>query len=321
MSLGGGAARRRWFGSAAIAFLALTVTLVGAPAMAVTLPPAGTPTAIAQAVAKSTSIQRLTSTVARKVFNAPNDNPAVDYPKTKNGCLTLTACVFGDKVSSKVIVVLGDSHAQMWIPTLNRIGVTKQMRVIILFMARCPAATLDVWLTAYNKAYTACSSTRSGWITAIDSLHPVTVLLTDHTNGVTSAASMGTQQFTAPQWQAGMQTTITDLQPSNAKIAIIGDTNTFNLSPPQCLAAYPHKVQTCSVPNPNPLRPSLASAEQAAAKAAAVLYVNPTKWLCTSTTCAPVIGSFIVYYDTFHLTCSYAAYLSGVMQTALKRVL
>ena len=34
-----------------------------------------------------------------------------------------------------------------------------------------------------------------------------------------------------------------------------------------------------------------------------------------------MIGSFIVYYDTFHLTCSYAAYLSGVMQTALKRVL
>jgi len=297
-----------------------TVLLASTASAAPRLPSPGTSAQIAKLVAASVNIQTLTPTVSVKVAKAYNDNPAIDYPQTRNFCTALSACVFGDKKSSKKLVIMGDSHAQMWIPALNRIGIARKLKVIVLYMARCPAATLDVWLATFDSSYTACSRQRTAWLAEINQLHPVTVLLADYTVGVYSAASNGSQLFTSAEWQAGMETTITDLAPSNAKLAVLGDSVTFNIAPPLCLADYPN-VQMCDTPNPNPAKPGQQAAERAAASAANVLYVDPTKWLCTSTACSPVVGNFIVYYDAFHLSCTYAAFLSGVLQAALNKVL
>jgi hypothetical protein len=309
----------------------LRVALVGIPLLAVvigtaaaaapTLPTPGTASQNAKLVAASPAIATVSPTVANELPNVANDNAAVDYPKTRNGCLTLRSCDFGDTKSAKKLVIMGDSHAQMWIPALNRIGNKEKLKVIVLYLARCPAASLDVWLTIYNKDYTACSAQRTAWIASIVKLHPVTVLLADHTNDVYTGASGGAQPFTSAQWQAGMQTTITDLLPSKAKIAVLGDSVTFDRSPNLCLADSPTQVQTCAAANPNPDRPGQQAAEEAAAKADKALYVDPTKWICTTTTCSPIVGNFVVYYDAYHFSCTYAAYLSGVLQTALKRVL
>ena len=70
-----------------------------------------------------------------------------------------------------------------------------------------------------------------------------------------------------------------------------------------------------------PDRPGQQAAESAAAKAEKALYVDPTKWICTPTICSPIVGNFVVYFDAYHFTATYAAYLSGVLQTALKKVL
>jgi hypothetical protein len=316
-----------WFGttrrSRALMVLcaaAVTVLLGSAASAAPRLPSPGTSSQIAKLVTASVNIQSLTPSVSMKVPKAYNDNPAIDYPQTKNFCMALTSCVFGDKKSSKKLVIMGDSHAQMWIPALSRIGNSLKLKVIVLYMARCPAATLDVWIASFDSSYTACSRQRTAWIAEINQLHPVTVLLADYTVGVYSAASSGSQLFTTAEWQAGMETTITDLAPSSAKLAVLGDSVTFNIAPPLCLADYPN-VQMCDTPNPNPNKPGQQAAERAAASAEKVLYVDPTKWLCTSSECSPVVGSFIVYFDAFHISCTYDAYLSGVLQAALKKVL
>jgi hypothetical protein len=228
--------------------------------------------------------------------------------------------VFGDRTARHVLVMMGDSHAQMWIPALNRIGIAHRLKVIVLFLARCPAATLDVWLSTYNTDYSQCNSQRSAWIRQITRLRPVTVLVTDHTAGVVSAASSGAQPFTSAQWQQGTETTLLGLRRSTAKLAIIGDPVTFDTPPPTCLAANPRTVQQCSVPYPNPGQPGQQVAERAAAGAEAVLYVDPSSWLCT-TTCSQIVGNYVVDYDSSHLTCTYAAYLSGVLQASIKTVL
>ena len=175
-----------------VAFVAiplLAVVIGTAAAAAPTLPAPGSASQIAKLVAASPTIATVSPTVASELPNVANDNAAVDYPKTRNGCLALGSCVFGDTKSKKKLVIMGDSHAQMWIPALNRIGNKMKLKVIVLYLARCPAATLDVWLTTFNKDYTGCTTQRMAWIASIDKLHPVTVLLADHTNGVYTGAS------------------------------------------------------------------------------------------------------------------------------------
>lgn len=309
--------RRRHLAALAGWVAALSLCAAVAAGAAIKLPSAGSAKQVAALVKASSQITALSSKVAAQVAGSANDNMAVLDPTTKDGCPKLTSCVFGDTTSKKTFVVMGDSHAQMWMPAFNRIGKAKKLKVILLFLASCPAASVSVWTPAYG-AYPACTAARSTWISDLDELQPLTIVLTDRTSGIFNAATDGS--FTPSEWQAGMETTLRDLAPSHAHLVILGDIVAMDAAPAQCLAAYPTHVQTCSVPNPNPMHPGLQAAEMAAATAEHALYVNPIKWLCT-TTCSEVIGSYIAYYDAYHLSCEYAAYLSGVLQSALKKVL
>jgi len=302
--------------------VAAVALAAGIPAMAgaAKLPAPGTASQVAHLVSTSHSITSLSTTVAHELTGAASDSPAVLYPKTKSGCTTLTQCVYGTVHATRTVVVMGDSHAQMWLPALNRIGISHHDKVVLLFLPACPAARLDVWLSYTHSIYPQCSASRASWISQIDKLHPYAVVLSDRTYDVYSAASGGTQEFTDGQWQAGMSATLAALASSRAKLAVLGDIVGFSVDPPSCLAANPTSVQRCAASDPNTARPGHAAAERAAAKSAHAVYVDPTRWLCTST-CSSVIGSFIAYYDSDHVSSSYAAFLSTVLGAALKPVL
>jgi len=306
---------------AASLLVAGSLVLVSAVASAVvSLPAPGTAAQVSRLVGASHAITSLNTALKQRLLTALADNAGRGYPITKNGCATLTKCVFGDTKASKTVVLFGDSHAQMWIPAMNRIGVSHKLKVALLFLPSCPAASLDVWLRYTNTAFGQCTAARKNWIAAVDKLHPVLVVLADRTTSTYTLASQGTQLFTDAQWKSGLETTITGLAASKAKIAILGDTTAFNSVVPVCLAAYPTQVQMCAVPDPNPAVPGHQGAERAAAIADGASYIDTSKWLCTST-CSPVIGNYIVYTDQTHITMTYAGYLSGVLSAALKALL
>jgi hypothetical protein len=119
-----------------------------------------------------------------------------------------------------------------------------------------------------------------------------------------------------------MATTLSTLQKSGARLVVVGDNTLMDVSSPQCLAAYPTRVQRCANPSPNPraVDQSHQAAERAAATADGAGFINPVPWLCT-TTCSPVIGTMVTYWDSYHLSNTYTAYLSKVMGAALSSAL
>jgi hypothetical protein len=155
-------------------------------------------------------------------------------------------------------------------------------------------------------------------IAQIRKLAPAVVLIADRTSDIPGANNVLT---TNAAWKTGEETTISSLKAKATKLAVIGDITALTDVPPECLAAYPRAVQRCSAPNPNPKTHQHFAAETAAATYEAVPYLNPQSWLCTSTTCSAVVGSMVAYYDQFHVTATYAEYLSGVWGSALKSLL
>jgi hypothetical protein len=161
-----------------------------------------------------------------------------------------------------------------------------------------------------------CASVIANDIKVINGIGPAAIIMSDRTSytGVTHA-----------QWQAGLTETIDDLRPSGAKVAMIGDIQVFNPGMVsnllECLAVHPTAVQDCAVSNPNGAAPGQEQAEERATSLAHDLYINPTPWLCTRQACSPVIGDNIVYWDAAHVSVKYAAYLSGVMGSALSKFL
>jgi hypothetical protein len=122
-------------------------------------------------------------------------------------------------------------------------------------------------------------------------------------------------------WQSAATALLEALKSSGAKVALIGDVQAFNLEPISCLAEHVTGVQDCSSANPDTAKPGHNSAEQAAAAAAGVTYVNPQPWLCTTSRCSPVVGSFFGYWDDTHVSIQYAKYLTNDLGAALKSTL
>ena len=46
-------------------------------------------------------------------------------------------------------------------------------------------------------------------------------------------------------------------------------------------------------------------------------YIDISQWLCTATTCPPLVGNLQVYRDDNHLTTAYTRWLAPVMAEQL----
>jgi hypothetical protein len=59
------------------------------------------------------------------------------------------------------------------------------------------------------------------------------------------------------------------------------------------------------------------SADRTVAAAAGVTFVDPTPWVCPSEPCPVVIGTYLVFRDSHHLTTPFATSLARRMLAAL----
>lgn len=324
-----GAATRRVLsalaGTVVLAGLVTGTASAARPAATFTPPTPGTASQIAALVAASSSVTALPSNPDPSLATEGIDSANQWYPITRADCTSATTnpCVFGDLKSKKVIAVLGDSHAQMWLSALAPAAQSLGYRLVLFWMAGCPAADLTVYnpipLTPYPAGpYYACNTFRTHAIASIKKLRPTLVLMSNRTSLIYATK---TAYFTDAQWQAGVKKTVGMLKSAKIKLAIIGDTPYMPQPMPSCLDAYPTSVQTCAAPNPNPAAHNHVAAEQKEAKTLRIGYVNTLPWLCTKTVCSAVIGNFLVYLDESHVDETYAAFLTNVMKAAIKPLL
>lgn len=306
----------------AVAALSLSVTAGAVSIPRATPPPPGTAAEIYSLVHAAPTITRLPANAYPTLTAEYSDSASREFPVTNHGCLSIGACVFGDTAATRTIVLLGDSHAQMWLSAVVPAAMVLKYRVELLFLGGCPAATVTVWnpqpLPPFPAGYyRGCDRFRSQAIHAIDRLHPVLVLLSNRTSMVESGNG---QYFSNAQWEHGLGSTILALRRPGTKVGVIGDIDYMSQPMPQCLAAYPSNVQQCASPNPNATSHGHQSAERVEATRLAVPFINTLRWVCTST-CSPVIGGFLPYLNSTHLDATYVTFLSNVMQTELQQVL
>jgi len=299
--------------TAVVLALFAAMLCAGTAGASVPLPKPGTPAQVAALVAASSRIQRLPANLLPSLSQVPADSASTYFPVTASGCTGVRQCVFGDTRAASTVVLLGDSHALMWLPSLAPVATAKHLRLVLMWKSACPAASILVWNAAIRAPYTACSSWRAAAIAAVRRLAPSIVLLADRTTGIYDAANVLT---TDAHWQAGEAATIAALATKRTRVAVIGDITPFSALLPECLAVYPHRVQTCSQRAPNPKIPGHFAAERAAALSRHAAYLDPAPLLCTSV-CSPVIGTMAAYFDSVHVTATYAAYLSGAWSSLL----
>lgn len=72
-----------------------------------------------------------------------------------------------------------------------------------------------------------------------------------------------------------------------------------------------------ATPASRALDPVTTAAEEATASSGGVNFIAPTRWICASDSCPLVVGRFLAYRDTHHLTRTYARALAPRLWRAL----
>jgi hypothetical protein len=230
--------------------------------------------------------------------------------------VSVSSCTYGDPTGKHTIVITGDSHSSMWIPSLDLIGKRLQWRVVALSKDSCGAPDITFWNYQAGTAYPECDAWHT-WVTGeINKIDPSIVILT----GEARPGMQGpTHPMTPLTWQTGMEETLNAITSPGTQKVVLGDIAYPSLNvqiPANCLAAHETNVQACSLPASKAVMTGFQTASASAAQSSGAAFIDVIPWLC-SATCTVLVGNMVVYSDASHMTATYAKYLSGALEASL----
>jgi SGNH domain (fused to AT3 domains) len=239
----------------------------------------------------------------------------VDFSKSESGH-EFGQCAAGDANGSKLMVIYGESRAPMWAAALEGVAAKNGYKLRTFYLNGCPALDLHFMSYETHAPNEECYQFHQSATAAIRNLHPDLVVTTSVSTQMLADGS----QPTAAQWQEGWASTFRELSQPGTKLAMLGDIPTWEKDDAHCLARNVAAVQECSVPISEGTPSGNLDAEQAAATASGALYVATLPWVCAER-CEPVIADMRVYGNRYHLSKSYAVYLTGAVGEALQPAL
>lgn len=236
-------------------------------------------------------------------------------------------CSFGNPRAKKTVVLVGASHAGMWMPAFKSMASTDFYQFKAFIYAGCPPLLVDFSSPPFDRdskyvTATQCATWNANVATAVNALHPDAVIFAGGSQSMTSDPGV------LNQWVVGMSAFINSFTVS--KKIIIGSTPVLNITTEmaKCVSQNPSNVATCnttynSTSNTDVTKLLLDRDVQVAAATGASL-VPVISLVCTPTTsatpigtCPAVINHNLVYVDDNHLTAVFVTYVTPVFRALI----
>jgi peptidoglycan/LPS O-acetylase OafA/YrhL len=212
-------------------------------------------------------------------------------------------CYWGKGKPSRVVALVGDSHAEHWRGALHRIAKAKNWELIEMFAGGCPA-TYARSVTFEQKARDGdtCPSWTTKATAKLRAMAPDDIITTAYVRqNVFDPASSGPGGFERV-WHEWLGFT---------RVTVLRDIpTTGNRNGPQCLAVNAGKPQACA----NPRRQVLIDDDMMRAARAMrhqVNLVDLSSYFCDAQRCYAVIGGASVYFDYDHMSTQFSATLAS----------
>ena len=241
-----------------------------------------------------------------------------------------TDCVFGDLQGTLDVVLLGDSHAQHWLPAFDRLGWERAWRIHAYTKSACPAVELPVWNTRLQRRYTECATWHEQVQQRIADL-PGAVIVMVNTHGYASllldkdGKRISDVNEVAQRWSYAASTHASRLLDTATMVVRLHDTPWSPEDVPTCLSLNANRPQKCAfhLDGRSALDKVLLEAEIVGVNAVGVgvryQVVNPTHLVCPDDPCQVVTSDgTIVFRDQHHLGQTFSTSLAGDLGELLR---
>ncbi|GAA1878447.1 acyltransferase family protein [Lapillicoccus jejuensis] len=239
-------------------------------------------------------------------------------PTTRNGCqapylaLTQGDCRYGDPSARRTVVLFGDSHAEQWLPALDRLGRDEHWRVVSWTKAACAVADVPVFNETLQRDYTECDTWRAATVARIAALHPDLVI-------ASQSEGNAPPEVSPALFAAATVGTLERLRAAGVpRVAVVGEIPTPGVDVPACLAAHLDDVSACTFERSRALPfPDRHAAVASALARAGIPVLELVPLLCGETRCPVVVGDLLVYRNESHVTVPWSLYLTPVLRPLL----
>ncbi len=274
---------------------------------------------VLSAVSAGTRLQNVPANLSPSLQAASG---SVVPPQGFNACVvsqsvlqTPFPCVVNASATTKRMVLIGDSHAEMWSTSVANIATANGYSLLFLAKIPCPLPLVGFWNGLNDTPNTQCTTWKKWALTRIQQFDPSIVIATSEDFDLYT--SNGTR-ISQSEFSKGLVTFLKDLAAPGRNVVLLGDIPYLNQTGPICLAAHEGNVQTCSTPTGQAVLAQNQAAQRTAASKAGAQFVNVVPWFCTPSSCPAIVHNIDVYSDCCHITANYGTYLEGVLSEALK---
>ena len=229
----------------------------------------------------------------------PSKSLAMDQCRNSLGTPDPAYCVYGDPDSAEKILVLGDSVAVSWIPTVAEASPTSATTG--LGFANCSAFLIDTLPRVKTSSFVAdCAREKERMFRVAQELQPDVIVLSGDQGGYERQADGSAGVAAEVNWQRAVARTVERFASTGAAVVVLP-------SPP--LGA---DVRTCSSRFQNydncnstvtAIWEAKTNAERTAASETGAVFVDVADWFCgPDRVCPAVFGSTIARSDQTHIT-------------------
>jgi len=239
-------------------------------------------------------------------------------------------CVFGNTRSRTIVVLMGDSHAEHWLPAVDRIGRDRRWKVVAMVKPACPVADVEELVNSRLKRhYVECTQWRRAMLRRIVAMRPQLVILSSYDRYVAADGERSQYGVTPAAWRDGLRRTYQTLSRAGINTVVIRDVPYAGFDVPACLSrrasGAPFNDKPCEYDRAGSLVRDAVEAQNAAARGMPRLaLVDMNDRICPAARCSVVQRGRIVYRDGDHLTATFsereAPVLAARMQAAVQRL-
>lgn len=233
-----------------------------------------------------------------------------------------TECVFGDPAGAVDVVLMGDSHAQHWLPALDALGRQESWRIHAFTKSACPVVDISLWNNMLKRAYRECADWHALVRERIAAIPDATIVMVN-THGYVNLildddlTRVEDEDEVRRRWAEATRANAERLLSTARRVIRLHDTPWSPEDVPTCLSAHLDDPSPCDfalVGRSGRDRP-LIEAEQHAVVELGVgdryVFVDPTPLVCPDDPCQVVDRTgTIIYRDQHHLTQTFSVSLA-----------
>lgn len=288
-----------------------------------------TPTGTGSVPAASATARQDQVREALRMKEWPELTPAVDelgddarVPEwTNDHCLDVSesnadSCVYGDKDSTELVALLGDSHAISYMPTLRE--AFPDRRIQSLTLQQCPAAPVDVLVRTSqgSSAYPECDEHRKWTTQWLESHTPHTVVIVDTWDTPTRMPGDDTVAKLR-DYKAALTGYVDQLSAMGSKVVVLVspppgenlvDCKTPTSSPKDCIRTTPRTYSEWAKATEDAVPQTQVATAQV---------VRTDTWFCATGSCPAFVAGVATFADGNHLTDAAARALGPLLVQAL----